>query len=56
MSHEAREVTLIEVVVTEGKGVEGDPVRHVVYYHRLDGTFVARRDQWEEEVITKGRL
>lgn len=47
--HEAREVTLIEVVVGEGKGVENDPVRRVVYYHRPDGECVARRDQWKEE-------
>lgn len=48
-SHEARQVTLIEVVVHEGRGTEGNPHRLVTYYHRLDGTCVARRDKWEEE-------
>lgn len=46
---EARLVELLEVTVTEGKGVEPDPVRRVTYYYRPDGECVARRDQWEEE-------
>lgn len=46
---EARLVELLEVTVVEGNGTVGNPKRRVTYYHRPDGTCVARRDQWEEE-------
>ena len=37
---------IIEVVVAEGKGVEGDPVRLVVYHYDLKGELLAVHDAW----------
>jgi len=45
----ARTVKVIEVEVTEGLGSENAPYRKVFYYYRLDGTRLARVDQWEAE-------
>lgn len=49
----ARCVEMIEVTVTEGEGVLGDPKRRVVYYFRTPGTLAARYDEWEEERAKK---
>jgi hypothetical protein len=41
-------VTLTRVVVAEGMGVDGNPVREVTYWYDDDGWLIARRDGWEE--------
>ena len=46
---EVESIDVIRAVVVEGKGVEGDPKRRVVYFFSADGHLLARRDEWIEE-------
>jgi hypothetical protein len=46
-------VTLTRVVVAEGMGVDGNPVREVTYWYDDDGWLIARRDGWEEAQDSK---
>lgn len=34
---------------TNGKGVEGDPIRRVIQYWTLDGELLAEVDEWEDQ-------
>lgn len=47
-----KEVEIIQLIRTRllrtGKGVEGDPIRIVDQYWRMDGTLEFERDSWKE--------
>lgn len=45
----AKTVQLLEIVVAEGEGNSGDPVREVTYYFRPNGDVVARCDDWKSQ-------
>lgn len=44
-SFERRDVFVARIV--EGEGVEGDPVREIVYWIDPDGWVISRYDAWE---------
>jgi len=44
----AKVVPTIEVIVTIGAGVEGDPVRLLHVYYDQEGNVLAWRDRWLE--------
>lgn len=46
-------VEVTRIVVKEGAGIEGDPVREVAYWYADDGQLIARRDSWEENETTR---
>lgn len=48
MGPTAEVISVVRLEVTEGRGVEGNPCRRVVYYFATDGTRLARVDGWEE--------
>lgn len=47
--HSCERVEVSCVVVVEGAGIDGDPIREVAYWYSDDGRLIARRDAWEEE-------
>jgi hypothetical protein len=53
-----RGVTLEEVIkvaVNEGEGVEGNPVRHVIYWYTKDGELIAHNDPLERKFVPTTR-
>jgi hypothetical protein len=41
-------IQMIEVIFTRGAGVEGDPVREIIQYWKMDGTLLVEKDTWLE--------
>lgn len=48
---DARVIEVLRIIVTEGKGIEGDPERRVFYYVMLSGEVLARNDEWENKQV-----
>jgi len=42
-------IQVIQSEECEGKGTSGNPNRTVIFYHTLDGKYLARYDRLEEE-------
>lgn len=40
--------TVIELVVQEGRGIKGDPIRNVTYFVDDDGKYLVLHDAFEE--------
>ncbi len=49
MAPEVVVMLVVKVTVVEGKGVEEDVRRRVIYYYDMTGLQLARVDEWEQE-------
>jgi hypothetical protein len=46
--HGSKLIEVIKTTVVEGKGVDGDPVREVIYYSNPDGEELAKHDPYNK--------